>query len=110
MSFGLCYGKPSRGRPRQRRPRRTAMPYTSPSSSLLLPNDRRRSRRRLGAHSFGCALQAMLERELDPHTEERLHQDLARTFSDERLTQIKCKRYPLPFRGARVFVCVRVRA
>jgi hypothetical protein len=33
MSFGLCYGKPSRGRPRQRRPRRTAMPYTSPSSS-----------------------------------------------------------------------------
>jgi hypothetical protein len=35
----------------------------------------------------------MLERELDPQTEERLHQDLARTFSDERLEQIKCKRY-----------------
>jgi hypothetical protein len=54
------------------------------------------------------ALQAMLERELDPHTEERLHQDLARTFSDERLTQIKCKRYPPPCHFvARARACVR---
>lgn len=53
MSFGLCYGKPSWGRPRQRRPRRTAMPYTSPSSSPF-------SQMTEGAHvgalgSFGCA-------------------------------------------------------
>lgn len=46
---------------------------------------------------------AMLERELDPHTEERLHQDLARTFSDERLTQIKCKRIDSRLVQQRIF-------
>jgi len=41
------------------------------------------------SHSYASLLNG---RELDPTTRERMQQDLARAFSDERMTQIKCER------------------